>query len=441
MSCELTASQAARAIASGSLSSEELVRSCLDRISSREPQVRAFAHVAAERALKAARDADTALLATGTPIGPLHGVPFAVKDVIDSGDMPTQYNSRIYRDFQPAQDAACVSILRSAGAILLGKTETIEFAAHGRLPGTRNPVDLARTPGGSSSGSGAAVADGMVPLALGTQTGGSLIRPASYTGVFAMKPTFGTVSTEGAKTFAPSLDTIGWYARSLEDLQLVAEIFELWDQPPAAIERPLTLGLVRTPYWDRASADARDAIAAAVARLEGAGHTVRSVELGSAFADIDALKGTIMLGEGRVSFLNLWLSIPEKLSPGIVRRMARGSNRNLCAALDRAAALRLAFDAIASPYDAMLAPAATGVAPLGIAYSGDPIFNSLWTLLNLPCLSLPVLDGEHGLPIGLQMVGPRYADAALLAAARVVLSVLSTASEPSRPPLADAADL
>ena len=314
-------------------------------------------------------------------------------------------------------------MLRSAGAILIGKTETIEFAAHGRLPVTRNPHDFTRTPGGSSSGSAAAVADMMVPLTLGTQTGGSVIRPASFCGVFGFKPTWGSISAEGAKLFSVTLDTIGWYARDIEDIALLAKIYEI-----SSAEEPTLTGLklayCETPYWDRATADGQTAFRSTLDKLRAAGASVTELEFGDEFSAINDLKERVMRGEGRVAFLNLHHKAPDQLSPGIRARMGRNDDLLLRKALDDAAMLRIAFDKTAEPFDAVLTPAATGVAPEGLHYAGDPIFNGLWTLLHVPCLSLPVMTGEKGLPIGLQLVGPRYADARVIAAGRGILRML-----------------
>jgi Asp-tRNA(Asn)/Glu-tRNA(Gln) amidotransferase A subunit family amidase len=421
----LTASQAAAAIAAGTLASEDLVRACLARVAEREASVRAFASLGAERALAEARDADKVVLSGAAELGPLHGVPFGVKDVIDTADLATEHNSVIYKGFQPAQDAACVAILRAAGAILLGKMETIEFAAQGRNAVTRNPRDLSRTPGGSSSGSAAAVADGMVPLTLGTQTGGSVIRPASFCGVFGMKPTYGTVSTEGAKRFSVSLDTIGWYARSLQDLALVARVYDVMDEPaePTLAPDRLKLAWCRTPYWERATPGMRTAFESSLGALRSAGVALTELDLGEPFAAVNDLKERVMRAEGRVAFLNLERTVPHLVSPGIRSRMGRTDDKLLRAALDEAAMLRIRFDKVAAPYDAILTPAAPGIAPVGLAYAGDPIFNGMWTLMHAPCITLPVLE-EAGLPMGLQVVGPRYSDGRVLAAASAICAVL-----------------
>ena len=248
----LTASEAAGRIAAGELQSKSLVRACLARIAEREPQLRAWAHIDADAALSAAREADKVRQSGARPLGLIHGVPVGIKDVIDAAGLRTEHNCEAYRGRQASADAPVVTMLRTAGAIVLGKTETVELAAaSGRVAPTGNPHDLARTPGGSSSGSAAAVADFMAPIALGTQTGGSIIRPASFCGVVGFKPTYGVVSTEGMKRYANTLDTIGWYGRSVKDVALLARVFEVADQPPSkmASAASLRIGVCRTPYW------------------------------------------------------------------------------------------------------------------------------------------------------------------------------------------------
>jgi Asp-tRNA(Asn)/Glu-tRNA(Gln) amidotransferase A subunit family amidase len=417
----LTASEAAAAIAAGTLSSEDLVRDCLRRIGERESEVRAWAFVDTAGAIAAARNADTAKLLGAGPFGPLHGVPIGVKDIINTADMPTQHNSVIYRGHRPGSDAAVVMLLRAAGAVVIGKTETIEFAAHGRHPVTRNPHDLSRTPGGSSSGSAAAVGDHMVPLTLGTQTGGSVIRPGSFCGVFGFKPTYGTVSAEGVKLFSLTLDTIGWYGRSVADIALVAGVLEISDEAaPRRTLSELRIGICHTPYWQRAEPEMKAAIGKAAERLRHAGVSIEDAELSTEFDAINDLKETIMRAEGRFAFLNLQRAFPEKISPGITKRMTRIPNHDLLKALDQAAELRVRFDALASRYDAILTPAANGPAPAGLAYAGDPIFNGLWTLLHAPCLTMPARVGAGAMPLGLQLVGARYGDAKLLATAETI---------------------
>jgi len=353
-------------------------------------------------------------------------MPIGVKDIINTADMPTQHNSVIYRGNQPRSDAAVVMLLRAAGAVVIGKTETIEFAAHGRLPVTRNPHDPSRTPGGSSSGSAAAVGDFMVPLTLGTQTGGSVIRPGAFCGVFGFKPTYGTVSAEGIKLFSLTLDTVGWYGRSVADIALVAGVLEISDEaaPPHRAMSELRIGICRTPYWQRAEPEMKAAIEAAAERLRGAGAKVEDAELDSEFDAINDLKETVMRAEGRFAFLNLQRAYPEKISPGITKRMTRIPNRDLLKALDKAAELRVRFDALAGRYDAILTPAANGPAPVGLAYAGDPIFNGMWTLLHVPCLAMPARVDAGAMPVGLQLVGPRFGDARLLGVAETIASAI-----------------
>jgi Asp-tRNA(Asn)/Glu-tRNA(Gln) amidotransferase A subunit family amidase len=425
----LTASEAAARIAAGELQSESLVRACLARIAEREPSLRAWAQIDADAALSAAREADKIRQSGARPLGLLHGVPVGIKDNIDAAGLRTEHNCEAYRGRQANADAPVVMMLRAAGAIVLGKTETVELAAAGgRVAPTGNPHDLTRTPGGSSSGSAAAVADFMAPIALGTQTGGSIIRPASFCGVVGFKPTYGAVSTEGVKRYANTLDTIGWYARSVEDVALLARVFEVADQA-APSKMPsaggLRIGVCRTPYWHAALPETRAAVAKAAERLTEEGATVTKLELGEEFGSLDELRRLIMWAEGRFSFLNLLQAVPDKISSDIRERMSsRTGDQQLCAALDKAAALRPAFDEIAHRFDAILTPSAPGEAPVGLASTGDSIFNGLWTLLHVPCISLPGLSGPQGLPVGVQLVGPRYSEERLFAVAICVERLL-----------------
>src|SRR5258708_6588425 len=256
----LTATAAARAIAAGEITAEDLIRSCLARIDQREPTVRAWVSLDPGQALSEARERDRSFARRGA-VSPLHGIPVGIKDMIDTADLPTQHNSPIYRGHRPGQDAACVAVLRAAGAIILGKTETVEFAAGGRKAPTTNPHDRSCTPGGSSSGSAAAVADFQVPLAFGTQTGGSLIRPASFCGIFALKPSWGSVSREGAKLASLSFDTIGWYPRSIADPAPAPELFQIIDAPlaPPRMDK-LRIAICPSPVFEHAAAETKAAI-------------------------------------------------------------------------------------------------------------------------------------------------------------------------------------
>jgi Asp-tRNA(Asn)/Glu-tRNA(Gln) amidotransferase A subunit family amidase len=416
----LTASEAAFRLEAGSISVADLARACLDRVLKRDPLVRAWAAVDRERVLAAAAALD------GAPRrSPLHGIPIGIKDVIDVEGLPTEYNSPLYRGHYPAGDADCVAILRQAGALIFGKTETVEFAAGGRLAPTRNPHDPERTPGGSSSGSAAAVADFHVPIALGTQSAGSVIRPASYCGVYAMKPTWGTIGRGGIKPYAPSLDMVGWFARSVCDLRRVADAL----CPPlgeAAPPRPLSgarLALCRTPAWPRAEAATANALDLASTLLRAAGARIEDLALPAEFGGLIEARRTIARGEGRASFFADARLHGERLHPD-VRAMAENvsgiTGADMRKAYDLAATCRAAFDEISAGFDAILAPSAPGEAPRGLLSTGATDFNETWTFLHVPCLNLPGFSGDHGMPVGLTLVGPRFCDYQLLSLADAI---------------------
>jgi Asp-tRNA(Asn)/Glu-tRNA(Gln) amidotransferase A subunit family amidase len=412
-----TACQLAERLRRGELSVETLARACLERVAARELDVHAWAHLDAALVLAEARKLDR----DGVK-GPLYGLPIGIKDVILTRDMPTQHNSPIYRGSWPEIDAACVKILRAAGALIFGKTDTVEFAATGRRALTRNPHDLAHTPGGSSSGSAAAVADLHVPLALGTQTGGSVIRPASFCGVYAMKPTWNLVSNEGSKSFAPTLDTIGWFGRCAADLALVYEAFDPEPAPPLpALESGhIRVAVCRLPIWDRASDATRDTLARATSSLGSAGAHVCELDLPAQFAALIDLQELIMHAEARSVFLSEYRvdrSLLHENLIGYVENVDRITRRDLLAAYDTAAACRTTFDRIAAEYDVVLTPSAVGEAPLGLTETGSFIFNGIWTLLHVPCINVPGFTSKNDLPIGLTLLGPRFADRRVLAAA------------------------
>lgn len=424
----LSASEAARRIAAGSLTSEAYVGACLQRVAAREPLIRAFAHIDAEAVLAEARSRDGE-----ASRGPLHGIPVAVKDVIDVAGMPTQHGSPLYSGFRPAQDADCVALLRAAGAVPIGKTETLEFAAGGRKPPTRNPHDPEHTPGGSSSGSAAAVADFMVPIALGTQTGGSTIRPASFCGVYAMKPSFGRVSVEGVKHYAPNLDTVTWFARSAADLSLVARaIGAVAAVPRAPSVRGLRIGLCETPLWKEATADAQAVLHAAGAALSRAGAKVSPVTLPGSFADINAQHNVLMEGEGGAGFKALNAARGILLADDF---RAQAENRKgftpgqLRAAHDYMAARRVEFDAMFDGIDALMMLAVPGEAPAGLHTQGLATFNRMGTALHVPCIAIPGWRGAKGLPIGVQIKRPRFDDDRLLAIAAAIGPVLERAGK------------
>ena len=421
----LDATTAARAIADGTLSAEGLVRSCAERIAARDPAVRAWSYHDPAAALRQARELDKHLVR-----GPLHGIPVAIKDVIETRDMPTAHNSPLRQGHQPGQDAPCVDVLRSAGAVILGKTDTTEFAAGGRHAGTSNPYNPAHSPGGSSSGSAAAVADHQAPLALGTQTGGSLIRPASYCGVFALKPSWGAVSREGSKLYSASFDTIGWYGRSVADLELLADMFDLTDDAP-----PLRHGLagrrfgICRPFPADTLPASDDALTRAADILRAAGAEIVPLALPAPFGELNDIHKTILFSEGRAAFLNLYRAHYDGLHDDFRHRVENREGITKAAlrrAYDIAATCRMQFDEIASAFDAVLAPSAPGEAAPG-REPGKPLLNQIWSLLHVPCVNIPGFRGPAGLPVGVTVTGPRFTDRAVLAVADQVAAAFAAA--------------
>lgn len=424
--CRLTASAAAALVRERKLSSEELVRSCLARIDARDAQVRAWLHVDPDRALRAAREADKR-----APAGPLHGLPIGVKDVIDTHDLPTTQNSPIYAGLQVGRDAASVALARGAGGIVLGKTDTVEFASSGRKALTRNPHNPAHTPGGTSSGSGAAVADFMVPLAFGTQTSGSLIRPAAFNGIYALKPSWNRVSREGVRMFAASLDTVGWYGRCVDDLALMAQAMGIdtacgvEDRRPAASPR---VGLCRTPMWPHIEPAGAAALESAARRLRDAGIAVHELDLPAPFAGLRDAQAVIATREAGIAFLPEYVNAHALLHDNLrakVENRTHITDRMLLDAYALADACRPRFDALfGAELDVVLAPAAPGEAPEGLDTTGDAVFNTTWTLLHVPCVAIPAGRGGRQLPVGVQLIGPRLSEARLLATARALAPII-----------------
>ena len=418
----LTATEAAKRLQLRQCSVEELAEDCLARISLREPDIHAWSYLDPDFVRAQARELDREGKA-GVK-GPLHGVPIGVKDVILTHDMPTQYNSPIYQGFHPRIDAACITLLRNAGALIFGKTHTVEFASTGRKPPTCNPHDVTRTPGGSSSGSAASVADFHVPIALGTQTGGSMIRPASYCGVYAIKPTWNLVSRDGIKVYSATLDTVGWCGRCAEDLALLYDVFDAEMSPAADLQLGLSrVAVCRSPYWKLADESSQIALTIVAEKLRGAGTSVLELTLPSDFDDLLQQQTIIMHLEGQNAFLAEYRANRELLHPSIraqVENTARHTRSQLCAAYDNAARCRRTFDDMARQFDAVLTLSAVGEAPIGLASTGDMTFNAMWTLLHAPCINIPCCVGPNGMPIGITLTGPRFSDRRLLAAAIAV---------------------
>jgi len=346
-------------------------------------------------------------------------VPVGIKDLIDTVDMPTTYGSPIYAGYRPAWDAACVALLREAGAVILGKTVTTEFAMF--MPGkTANPHHPGHTPGGSSSGSAAAVADGMVPLALGTQTAGSIIRPASFCGVVGYKPTHGQFALAGIKALSQTLDTLGGFARSVADLALLRAVFVSGSAPIPALSQPPRIGLCQTPQWSHADAATRTALERAGAQLEAAGAVVRPVELPKDFTELAAAQETIQIFEGARCCAYELHTHRAQLSAKLLELLAPAEGITYTAyaeALALAATCRRQLQAVFTEHDVLLVPSAAGEAPAGLDATGNPLFNRMWTLLHTPAISLPGQTGAAGLPVGVQVIGPLGMDERLLAIA------------------------
>ena len=409
----LAATDLVRLIEGRELTAEAVVASCLERIAEREPVVRAWSHLAGEAALAKARERDKAGQKTL-----LNGVPFGLKDIFDTADMPTTYGSPIYVGWRPASDASAASLPRAAGGILLGKTVTTEFAnAH---PGpTTNPHDPGFSPGGSSSGSAAAVADFMVPLAIGTQTGGSVIRPAAYCGVVGFKPSFGLFPPAGMRINTEALDTVGIMARWVGDIALFrAAMMAIPYVPPAMPETAPRLGLCRGPHWDEAQPEGRAILEAAADRLSSAGAAIHDTELPAECAEGDERQTTIGSFEGLRNHMPELYRHEALLSNRLREtKIARGRElslatfRKACRGAEKA---RAAVREWAGGFDAILTLPAPGQAPRGLASTGSAVFNALWTQLWMPCLTLPAGHGPDGLPVGVQLVGCRHDDARLL---------------------------
>jgi Asp-tRNA(Asn)/Glu-tRNA(Gln) amidotransferase A subunit family amidase len=427
----LGVAEAAAKISRGELTSEELVRACLDRIAELEPSVQAWAFIDPAYALQQAKASDDQRR-EGKGIGPLHGVPVGIKDIIDAAGMPTEHGSAIFKGRKSNEDAACITALRRAGAIPIGKTVTTELAT--QTPShTRNPVNLAHTPGGSSSGSAAAVAASMVPLAIGTQTGGSVIRPAAFCGVYGFKPSFGLIPRYGVLTQSPSLDTVGVFARSVDDVALLADALQSYDHRDTASiptsrpqlyatateDFPLAplFAFVKTHAWDSADAATRDAFGELVEELGG---QVTEVSMDSTIEIGLAAAKTVQDVEMAAHYGALLDRAPELMSKGLAARIEEGRRVgglayfNALNARERfyATAQELFID-----YGTILTPAALGPAPKDHNTTGNPVFCGFWTYIGVPAVTLPLLEAD-GMPMGVQLIGPRFDDGRLLRNAR-----------------------
>ncbi len=414
--------QAAKAIESGEITSVALVRDCLERIAERNHEVGAFVACDPEQALTEASRADDNFVS-----GPLRGVPFAIKDVIDTADYPTAYGSAIYKNHQPEHDASCVRMAKSRGAVVLGKVATGEFAT--QTPSkARNPLRLSHTPGGSSSGSAAAVADYMTPVAYATQTTGSIMRPAVYCGVVGYKPTFDLISPAGMKDLSPTQDTIGVIARSVED----AAFFTLGlhgATTVATVGFKPRIALCMSRQWDYVRPETIRAIETLVHRLESAGCTVTRVWLPEDLEPLISIQSRLFMYEARQSLANERLLYNDQLSPRLNARLLQGEHIGYDEYISMRQQVReaqLRSDALFEGVDAVLYPAAAGEADEGLSSAGDPRFGALWTLLHLPSVSFPIDIGPAGLPLGAQLIGRFGQDTRLLAAANAVTSIIGS---------------
>ena len=423
---QLQAWQAAALLARREITAVDLVRACLDRISERDADVQAFIALDADAALAHARQLDA-----GPVRGLLHGLPFGVKDLFDTFDLPTGYGSPIYQGRQPLADAAAVALCREAGAVLLGKTVTTELA--NMFPGvTRNPHKLTHTPGGSSSGSAAAVADCMLPLALGTQTAGSLIRPAAFCGVVGYKPSHNRVPKAGVKSLSETLDTVGGFGRSVRDVALLGAVLtgdkRLADDSTFANTAAPRVGLCQSPEWPLADDDTQQAWALAEQALGSHG---TAMELPAHLCHLVAIQKQVQAFETARSLSHERLHHAQQLSLPLQALIAEGlaiSGETHAQNLQATATARQHAAALFNIHDVLLAPSSIGEAPAGLGATGDPIFCRTWTLLGLPCNHLPSTRGKNGLPIGLQLVGAYGDDHRLMAAAHWIHARLQTQS-------------
>ena len=414
-----TASALAPRLRSGEITSEGVVRDCLAQIEATDAGIQAWEHLDGEQAIASAQAAD-ALRQNGKPLGPLHGIPVGLKDIVDTADMPTTYGSPIYAGHQPERDATVTAKLREAGAVIMGKTVSTEFAF--LTPGkTANPHNPAHTPGGSSSGSAAAVAAGHVPLAIGTQTAGSVIRPAAFCGVFGCKPSQGMISRAGILQTAKNLDQVGGFARSLEDLALLIDALTGYDAADDATytrpkpdlgagyraEPPVEPALLwlNLPFADRLSADAR----AGYGELrEALGDRVEAIDLPESLGNLIDHQKVVHQFEMRRHLAREFEECATQLSEGM-RETLNGAEaiteQDYADSLEATRAGKRFYEELFHDYDAILTPPAAGEAPASLETTGDPVFCAMWTLCGLPCVTLPLLKGSQGLPVGVQLIG------------------------------------
>jgi amidase len=422
-----SASEIARMIRAGRTTPSAVMAAHLDQIAAREAAVGAFVHLDADRAIERARAADRQ-----PPKGLLHGVPFAIKDIFDTDDMPTGWGSDLFRDRRPNRNASCVQAFLDAGAIPLGKTVTTEFA-YFRPGKTANPHNLGHTPGGSSSGPAAAVADHMAPLAFGSQTAASLVRPAAYCGVCAFKPTTGAFDRAGVMPLAPSLDTLGLLARDPEDFVLARAVLtgSAMPLPPDFSDTMPLISLMRGPHWWEGSMEMRDVVRHAMRVLMDHGAETGEIAHPPLFAELTDAQKIVMGYEAARIHARMCASHGDAISQQFAQ-LIRSGQETTEAEYQAALALRdqanAMVDLIFAECDALLVPSAPGEAPEGLDATGDPLFSRMWNLLQLPCVALPLGSGPRGLPLGIQLIGRKNEDGKLLAIAKWVHGLFSAVS-------------
>jgi len=408
----LSLSEAVEAIGARKVTSVELVQACLDRIDERDSGVKAWTQIDRKAVLEEARSRDDE-----APVGPLHGVPVGIKDIIDTVHLPTEYGSQIYRGYRPGREAACVSLVRRAGAVILGKTVTTEFAMFRPGP-TANPHALDRTPGGSSSGSAAAVADFQVPAAFGTQTAGSIIRPAAFCGVVGYKPSFGTLSLDGVKPLAQTLDTLGFITRTVRDQFVMRSALLGAERNPALFAQTKPrLGFFQTPFWSATAPETRQLLEQTARQLSESGFGVEEVTCPASFGNLNEMHANLMAFETARNYVSEYeepnRSLLDERSRQAIETgwtVSADDYQTMRVELGQA---RLQFAELARDFDAIMVPATVGEAP-PIESTGDPVFNRMWSLLGVPAVTLPAGRGPNGLPLGVQFVGRYDTDLRLL---------------------------
>ena len=428
---KISAVNALEMMQKGEITSEEYVTAFLEHIKNREPEVGAWIFLDPEMALQQAREADKRR--RDKIPGKLNGLPIGIKDIIDTKDMPTENGSLIHKDRRPPEDAHLVKLLRNAGAVIMGKCVTTEFALS--APGkTKNPKDLECTPGGSSSGSAAAVSDYMIPLAIGSQTGGSVLRPASFTGILGLKPTFGTISRSGMSPISERLDHPGIYANSIDDIRLVASVILSYDKKDldmdsnysfrnaSNLKKPLKFAFIKGPVWGSGDQDMQEKIKQFV---DNSNLEIASVGLGDDFIEAARCHEIIMNGSISRSLANYYENNKSKLHPFTIARFEAGksvSTKSYIDAIEKAKKMKQTLSEIFLKFDAIITPAAPGQAPRDLMNTGNAIFNGYWTMLGVPAISLPLLEGKDGLPIGIQVITSWNKEAELLDISKIILN-------------------